>query len=263
VGLKDEMIVTVAELCKFDYFNYARWTTADEFNISIGQGENMYTPLQMANYIATIGNGGVRNNVTLISAIEGRQIEREPGTKVRLQNNANLDEVIRGMRLVATGSRGSLVSSFRNFPVQVAAKTGTAEKGGRIHPPDEVEYIQENLRRIAPNMQWEDVEVEMMRLMREFPERWGSRNTAVRQALFTLSEGRITHDMMDAYKPTYAPFAWVVAMAPADDPKVAVAVLLFQGNTSLNAGPVAREIIGKYLQLDKQYENMSLDSSID
>jgi penicillin-binding protein 2 len=53
----------------------------------------------------------------------------------------------------------------------------------------------------------------------------------------------------------------VVAAAPADDPQIAVAVLLFQGGTSLNAGPVAREVIGKYLQLDKQYQNINLDST--
>jgi len=260
VGIREDMIVTVAELCKFDYFNYARWTTADEMNISIGQGENAYTPLQMANYMATLGNGGMRNPITLISAIEREKIEREPGTKVDFDNDEGWAEIMRGLRLVATGRSGSLVSSFRNFPVQVAAKTGTAERAGRIHPPDEVEYVQANLRRIAPNLQWEDVEAEMVRLMRGFPETWRSTNTAVRRALINL-DSRITFETIDAHKPTYAPFAWVVAAAPADDPQIAVAVLLFQGGTSLNAGPVAREVIGKYLQLDKQYQNINLDST--
>ena len=42
-------------------------------------------------------------------------------------------------------------------------------------------------------------------------------------------------------------------MAPADDPKIAVVVMLVQGGISYNAGPVAREIIGKYLDLEGQY----------
>ena len=42
-----------------------------EFNISIGQGDNAYTPLQMANYVATLGNYGVRNQVSIVKGIEG------------------------------------------------------------------------------------------------------------------------------------------------------------------------------------------------
>jgi len=49
-------------------------------------------------------------------------------------------------------------------------------------------------------------------------------------------------------------------MAPADKPKVAVAVLLFQGGSGGYAGPVVREVIGKYLELDKSYEDYNLDT---
>ncbi|KAF0223408.1 MAG: penicillin-binding protein 2, partial [bacterium] len=66
LGIKAEMVETVADLSKFTYFNQASWTTGDELNISIGQGENAYTPLQIANFIATIGNKGVHNKVSLI-----------------------------------------------------------------------------------------------------------------------------------------------------------------------------------------------------
>ncbi|MCL1982905.1 MAG: penicillin-binding transpeptidase domain-containing protein, partial [Clostridiales bacterium] len=262
VGVRDEMIVAVAELCKFDYYNFAKWTLGDELNISIGQGENAYTPLQMANYLATLGNGGVHNKVSLISATEGHKIEKPPGEKVDINNDVGFDEIIRGMKMVA-GPGGTLNSIFGRFPVQVAAKTGTAQREGRIHPPDEVEYMQANLRRIAPYLKWEDVEAEMARLLNEFPETWKSQNTAVRQAVMNLSDGRVTYDKMDEYKEKYKPFAWVLAMAPADDPKIAVAVLLFQGDTSINAAPVAREVIAKYLQLDKAYEDMNLGLTAD
>jgi len=260
VGVREEMIVSVAEFAKFSYFNFARWSLGDELNIAIGQGENAYTPLQMAKFMATLGNGGVRNDVTLIGAIEGMQFERAPGVRGDFDHEQGMAEIIRGMNLATTGSRGTLTGSFGNFPVQVAAKTGTAEWGGRIHPPCEVEYVQANLRRIAPHLQWEDVEAEMTRLMREFPQTWRSTNTAVRQALRNL-DNRITFEMIDAHKPTYDPFAWVVAIAPADNPQIAVSVLLFQGGTSLNAGPVAREVIGKYLQLNRQYQDINLDSA--
>jgi penicillin-binding protein 2 len=65
------------------------------------------------------------------------------------------------------------------------------------------------------------------------------------------------------YKDSYKPYAWVVALAPADDPHIAVAVLMFQGNTSLNAAPVAREVIAKYFELEKEYKDYNLDSTFD
>jgi penicillin-binding protein 2 len=213
----------------------------------------------MANFMATLGNRGVRHDLTVVSAIEGMQIERPEPLTFELQNG-DFEEIIRGTRLVTTHSGGTLTSIFRNFPIEVAAKTGTTERTGVIHPPCEVEYVQTYLRRIAPQLTWEEVEAEMNRLMTEFPDRWQNTNTAVRRALLNLDD-RLTFELIDAHKPVYDPLAWVVAMAPADDPKIAVAVLVFQGGTSLNAGPIAREIIGDFFQLGRYFEDVSLDST--
>ena len=65
------------------------------------QGENAYTPLQMANYVATIGNDGKRNKVSLLKAIEG-----ETGYKGRTDRHGSKDksyfkDIIEGMRRVA------------------------------------------------------------------------------------------------------------------------------------------------------------------
>jgi len=262
-GVPEEKVIEVTDLCKFSYFNFAKWTLGDEFNISIGQGENMYTPLQMANYLATIGNNGVHNKVSLISAIEGQGlIEREAGTKINIKDDSELDEIIKGMKLVASGSRGSLKNTYGKFPALVAAKTGTAQKDGRIQPPDEIEYMKANLSRIASYLKWEDVEAETSRLMKERPETFSNKNVAVRQAVINLSGGKVNYERMDEYKSKYKPYAWVLSMAPADNPKIAVVVLLFQGDTSLNAAPVAREVIGKYLQLDKTYEDININTAI-
>lgn len=263
VGIKEGMIETVADLCKFTYFNKAQWTLGDELNISIGQGENAYTPLQIANYVATIGNDGVRNNVSLISAIEGQgKIEKNPGKKIELNNEKGMKEIIEGMKLVANGSKGSLKRTFAGFPVKVAGKTGTAQRGGKINPLDEVEYIKSNLKKINSKLTWEQIETEIVIVMEEYPDIFLTRDSAVRQAVINLSNGSVTPESLDAYKPKYDPFAWVVTMAPADDPKIAVAVLVFQGGSAGYASPIAREVIGKYLQLDKEYENFNLGTSI-
>ncbi|MDQ9760968.1 penicillin-binding transpeptidase domain-containing protein, partial [Acinetobacter baumannii] len=57
-----------------------------------------------------------------------------------------------------------------------------------------------------------------------------------------------TSETLDQFKDTYDEFAWTVAMAPKDDPKIAVACVIPQGVTGGNAAPTVREIIGQYLK---------------
>jgi len=257
VGVLDDMIVTVTDLCKYTYFNQAKWTTGDELNISIGQGENAYTPLQMANYVATIANGGTLNKVSLIKGIEGQGlIEKPAGKKVDADPSA-FEALKEGMRLVASGPRGTGRGVFSNMPVEVGAKTGTAQRSGKVNPPDEVEYIKKYLSRIDYRLKFPDVEKEMLRLMEEYPEIYSSKNTAVRQAVINLSDGKVTYAKIDAFKSEYDNFAWVVCFAPVEDPKIAVAVLIFQGGSGGYAGPVAKEIIAKYMELEKVYTDYS------
>jgi penicillin-binding protein 2 len=261
LGIKEDMIEVVGDLCKFTYFNEAAWTLGDELNIAIGQGENAYTPLQIANYVATIGNGGVHNDVSLLYAVEGQgQIEKKSGTPIDIKDEKILKDIIEGMRRVAHGSRGSARAMFANFPVSVAAKTGTAERAGKIHPADEIVYLKEHLKKINSALTWEQVEEEMNRLLKEYPDVYKSENTASRQAVLNLSRGKVTTSTIDRFKDDYDNFSWFVAMAPADDPKIAVAVLIFQGGSGGYAGPVAREIIGKYLELDKEYKDFELNT---
>lgn len=261
-GVKEDMIDKVTDSCKYDYFNQATLTLADHFNISIGQGENAYTPLQMANYIATIGNGGWHNKVSLIKSVEGQEkTEKEPATKVDITDE-NLDVLVEGMTLVANGPSGSLRGVFGNFPVTVAGKTGTAQKSGVIQPPDEVEYIKEHLNHLDKNLVWEDVEAEMKRLLSEESDEYKTEAAAVDQAVKNLSGGKVTQTQINQWKSEYDNFAWVVAMAPADDPKIAVAVLIFQGGTAGYAAPVAREVIGKYLNLEGEYTDIDMSTSV-
>lgn len=263
LGIKEDMIETVGDLCKFSYFNQASWTLGDEFNIAIGQGENAYTPLQMANYVATIGNKGVRNQVSILRAVEDEGlVEKEPGTPLDVSDESIFDDIIEGMRRVAHGSRGSARTFFARFPVAVAAKTGTAERAGKIQPPSEVEYLKKYLPRINSAIKWEQVEEEMYRLMEEYPDVYTTENVASKQAVLNLSRGKVTIASIDRFKDDYDNFSWFVALAPAEDPKIAVAVLLFQGGSGGYAGPVAREIIGKYLELDKTYDSYNLDTVI-
>lgn len=263
LGVKEDMVDDLADLCKFSYFNQAAWTLGDELNIAIGQGENAYTPLQIANYVATIGNNGVHNKVSLIKAIEDSEpIKKEPGTKLNIKDDGYLDDIIKGMKQVVSGPKGSLKGVYANFPVQVAGKSGTAQRAGKIPPADEVAYIQSHLKQINYKLSWQQVENEMTRLMKEEPNTYTTRDKAVVQAVINLSNGTVTTTKINSFLSDYDNFAWVVSMAPADNPKIAVAVMIVQGGTAGYAGPVAREVIGKYLQLDKTYQDFNLDTMI-
>lgn len=248
-GIKEEKISALADLCKYTYINQATWNTGDALNIAIGQGINSYTPLQMAGYVATLGNKGVRNPISLVEKIEGRgTIEKDQPKKVEVDDTSYFDDIIGGMVRVANSSGGSLTQLFKGFPVTVAGKTGTAERSGKINPPDEEEYIRNHLGAIAPSLSWDEIQKEKERLMKAYPDIYTSRHTAVRRAIMNLSGGNVTAAKIDRFKANYDNFAWVVTMAPAEDPEIAVAVMVAQGSTAGNAGPVAREVMGKYFQ---------------
>ena len=240
-AIKEDMVYDLARVCKYDYFNQSGWTQGDTFNISIGQGDNAYTTLQMANYMATMGNGGVKNRVSLVLG-SSKKNESDNVSSDR----ENIDYLIDAMTEVTKGDGGSLQRAFAGFPYSVAAKTGTAQRSGYINTEDESDYIRRHLHLIAPDITYSQVKKEAERLMEEYPESYKSKDKAIRRAVINLSKKDLTYDSLDVYKEKYDAFAWTVALAPADNPQIAIAVMLVQGKTSSNAAPIVREIIGKY-----------------
>jgi len=120
---------------QIDYRFNTTWQPFDTFNMSIGQGSNNYTVLQLANYAATIANGGKRMKPFVVKKVVS------PSGKVLLENRPQvvgeadvspetLDEVRKAM-LQVTQSGGTAYGIFSAIPstVKVAAKTGTAQTG--------------------------------------------------------------------------------------------------------------------------------------
>lgn len=253
MGVLEDQLNSLTDTIRSDYFSSAKWGTGDSFNLSIGQGENAYTPVQMARYVAAIANDGLLHELTLTKSVEGLDIEEDEGVLVENSNSQAYEIVREGMHLVAQGSSGSGRGVFGNFPYSVAAKTGSAQKSGKINPPDEVEYIKQHLSSIAPGITFEQVETEMRRLLTEESDIYKSESTAVRRAVMNLAG--VSTDRIDMYKSSYDAFAWFVAYAPVEDPQIAVVVLIYQGGSGGYAGPVAREIIGKYMELQEVYSD--------
>ena len=107
------------------------WLTGDTYNLSIGQGYLLTTPLQMANVVAAVANGGTIYRPQLIYQLvdaDGkvvRSLEREVMGRVTISAR-NLELLREGMRAAVT--RGTAIAS--NFPgLAVVGKTGTAEYG--------------------------------------------------------------------------------------------------------------------------------------
>lgn len=125
--------VPLVDILKYSYINQAVWNVGDNLNISIGQGNNSYTTLQMANYVATIANGGYKRNASLIKEIktyDGKKTDYVPlreSERIDLSDYSHLDVVKEGMRMV---SENDSAKPYANFPVQVGSKTGTAQKEG-------------------------------------------------------------------------------------------------------------------------------------
>lgn len=108
------------------------WQPGETLSAAIGQGFSSFTPLQMANYVATLANGGTRYRPYLVSQVIGPdgKVKETYGPEVMEKMDlkpSTLAAIKEGMHLVAQGPEGTAAAYFRNFPIPVAGKTGTAQ----------------------------------------------------------------------------------------------------------------------------------------
>ncbi|QZY56603.1 penicillin-binding transpeptidase domain-containing protein [Crassaminicella profunda] len=258
LDVKEDKVTALVDLVKFSYYKQAKWTIGDTFNLSIGQGQHQYTPIQIARYVANIANGGYNNEVSVIKKVGNEKKDDHKGEKIALKDDNNLIHIQKGMEQVVYGDHGTARGFFRKFPVKVAAKTGSAQKSGKIQPKDEVAYLKTYLKWIAPYMSWSDVE----RKAEVYKKKYKNEGLAMRKAIKELSKGRVTDAVIDQYKDDYDAFGWFVSYAPSDNPQIAVVTLIFQSGTGGYGAPIAREIIAEYLGLNKEYEKVDFKNRL-
>ena len=107
------------------------WLLGEDVQCAIGQSRQEYSPLQLAQYVATLANNGVRLQPYLVERIiDGEDtVWQHPRTVVPGVTSvakSTFDIVKNGM-LAVTKYGGTAYAAFRDVPVAVGAKTGTAQ----------------------------------------------------------------------------------------------------------------------------------------
>ncbi|WP_252246598.1 penicillin-binding transpeptidase domain-containing protein [Clostridium sp. ZBS4] len=154
---------------------------------AIGQGINLYTPMQLASYVSTVANGGTRYKLHLVDKITDNDgnIVQEFGSEVLNKvemNQSTIDAIRSGMSSVNEAEGGTAASTFSSFPIPTAGKTGTAD-------------FRENQKDI----------------------------------------GR-------------SPYATYISFAPADDPKIAVVAVVFDGGHGGEIAPAVKAVYEAYFK---------------
>ena len=116
------------------YVNDSKYQPGEVLNAAIGQGMNDVTPLQMANYIATLVNGGTRFKPYLVDkviAYDGTvKLQKQPEILDRIDiDETYLESIKKGMYAVNNEPGGTARSIFAGSKVVISGKTGTAEAG--------------------------------------------------------------------------------------------------------------------------------------
>lgn len=175
---------------KQDIKKAGSWFPADTAQAAIGQLYNNFTPLQLADYVSAIANGGKKFKPFLVKRVikyDGSTVNETKPEYVQIPlKQETLQAVKSGMLAVSNATDGTAFEAFKDFPsgIQVASKTGTPETG-----------------------------LEVL--------------------------GKSSNGVFVCY-------------APADNPKIAIAVVLEHGVWGANAAPIARDILVEYLGLNNQ-----------
>jgi penicillin-binding protein 2 len=111
------------------------WGPGQNIQLAVGQGYLQTDPLEMAIAYAALGNGG-----TIVTPHIGKEVqdpagrvvrELDPGPRRHVQINPEYRRLIMdGLHDVTSGPGGTATGVFKEFPIPIAGKTGTAERAG-------------------------------------------------------------------------------------------------------------------------------------
>lgn len=109
-----------------------QWFPGDTLQMAIGQSFNLFSPLQLASYTATLANGGTRYRARLLKNVRDKvtgdlTVAGEPEVLGQIDmKQSTKDAIFLGMRKVCQEG-GTAASVFGDYPIEVCAKTGSAQ----------------------------------------------------------------------------------------------------------------------------------------
>lgn len=113
----------------------AVWTDGNTLSAAIGQSDNQFSPLQLANYVATLINGGNRYKAHLLKTVKSSdnseilyQYEPEVVKTVSLEQDA-YNAIKKGMGQVIEADQIKDFEDLEDRGIKIGCKTGTAEVG--------------------------------------------------------------------------------------------------------------------------------------
>jgi penicillin-binding protein 2 len=131
------------------------WYPGETIIAGIGQGFNVVTPVQLANAVATLSNGGTRYMPRLLYASkhpgddQADKAHAPVGLQVPVIDQANWDLIHAGMRLVVHGTRGTARAIKPQSGFEMAGKSGTAQVAAQAVDEDMNESTAMHLRHHA------------------------------------------------------------------------------------------------------------------
>ena len=167
------------------------WYPGNSLNMSIGQGDVLTTPVQLAVMASVLANRGVLIEPRLVKEIGGIATKKVVRS-IYIGKDSNWDLILQSMVGVLHSAHGTARSIARNMTFKMAGKTGTAQV---VSIAQDGEYDSE-----------------------------------------ALTERNRDH-------------ALFVGFAPAEDPKIAFAVVIENGEKSSRAATISRKIAEKYLTI--------------
>jgi penicillin-binding protein 2 len=127
-----------------------KWFPGETISIGIGQGYNSYTPLQLAQAMATLANDGVAYRPRIVNYVENFRAEERATIEPQRQRTLDLRRehlaVVKNA-MVGVAREGTSARSFAGAAYVSAGKTGTAQVVGIKQGEKYVESkVQEQLR---------------------------------------------------------------------------------------------------------------------
>ena len=114
------------------------WYQADQITAAIGQSDNRFTPMQLCVYASTLANRGTRYRATFLNRVVSADYRSLLyNNEVTVMSTVDISDdayaaYSEGMQLVTKRTAdwsGTAYQTFKDYPINVAAKTGTAETG--------------------------------------------------------------------------------------------------------------------------------------